>query len=63
MKASTLDKLVWTLIYGGLIGVGLGLSVQRTDAAIGWGLVSVGAVLAVAGAVLVVVRARMKDDA
>ncbi|WP_280155296.1 hypothetical protein [Piscinibacter sp. XHJ-5] len=61
MKAATLDKLIWTLVYAGLAGVGLGLSVQRSDDAIGWSLVGVGAVAAVVGALLVVVRSRMRD--
>lgn len=61
MKTPTLDKLVWTLIYGGLIVVALGLSVQRADDAIGWVLVSAGAAATAAGAVLVFVRSRRKD--
>jgi hypothetical protein len=61
MTTATLDKLIWTLIYGGLLAVALGLSVQRTADAIGWGLVSAGAVAAVTGAVLVFVRSRRKD--
>jgi hypothetical protein len=61
MTTATLDKLIWTLIYGGLLAVALGLSVQRTVDAIGWGLVSAGAVAAVTGAVLVFVRSRRKD--
>jgi hypothetical protein len=63
MKASTIDKLIWTYIYGGLIGVGLGLSVQGSDDALGWTLVAIGGAVAAVGAVLVYVRSRMKDDA
>jgi hypothetical protein len=63
MKASTLDKLIWALIYGGLLGVGLGLSVQRGDDTLGWSFVAIGGAVAAIGAALVVVRSRMKDDA
>ena len=62
MKSTTIDKLIWTLIYGGLLGIGLGLSVQRTDDMLGWSFVTVGGAVAVVGAVLVYVRSRMKDD-
>lgn len=62
MKPSTLGKLIWILIYGGLLGVGLGLSVQRTDDALGWGIVSGGAAAALLGVALIYVRSRMKDE-
>lgn len=61
MQASTLEKLIWILIYGGLLSVGLGLAVQRTDAALGWGIVTAGGVTAAVGAVLIFVRSRMKS--
>ena len=60
MQAGTLDKLVWILVYGGLLAVGLGLAVQRREAALGWTLTAAGAVVAVIGAALIVVRSRMK---
>jgi hypothetical protein len=63
MKTTTLDKLIWALVYGGLLGLALGLSVQRTDPMLGWGLVTLGAAAAVFGTVLLVVRSRTKDDA
>ena len=63
MKTSTLDKLIWIFIYGGLLGVGLGLSVRRSDGALGWALASIGAGFAAVGAVLVYVRSRRKDGA
>ena len=61
MKTETLDKLIWTLVYGGMLSAGLGLSVQRDEAAIGWLLVSCGAAASAVGAVLIYVRSRMKD--
>jgi hypothetical protein len=54
------QQLVWVLIYGGLLALVLGLSVQRTDDALGWSLVAGGALVALVGVVLIFVRSRMK---
>lgn len=62
MTTARLEALVWVLIYGGLILVGLGLALQRRVAGLGWSLVALGGVLTLAGAVLVVVRARRPGD-
>ena len=62
MKTSTVDTLIWVLIYGGLLTVGLGVSVQRSDDALGYGLVVAGAVMAVAGFALIYVRSRMNES-
>ena len=59
MKPSTVEVLVWVLIYGGLLLLCLGLFVQRADGPLGWMLVITGAALAVAGAMLIVLRSRM----
>ena len=56
-----LHALIWTLIYGGLLTVVLGLSVQRTDDAIGWSMVVAGALVAAIGVVLIYVRSRLKS--
>lgn len=61
MRNATLQKLIWVLIYGGLLAVLLGLSIQKADDALGWPIVVCGALLAVAGAVLIFIRARRKD--
>ena len=62
MSTETIDKLIWTLIYGGLLGVGLGVSIQRNDDALGWTIVAAGGIATALGAVLVFVRSRMKGD-
>jgi len=62
MKAGTVETLIWVLIYAGLIGVGLGLSVQRIDAALGTTVAFIGGAVALAGFVLIYVRSRMKGD-
>lgn len=62
MKPATVETLVWVLMYGGLLGVGLGIALQRSEPALGWALIVTGSVLAAAGVVLIYVRSRMKDD-
>jgi vacuolar-type H+-ATPase subunit I/STV1 len=61
MTTNTIDKLVWVLIYGGLLSVCLGVFVRRSAEGLGWVLIALGAVVAMAGAVLVWVRSRMPD--
>ena len=58
-----LQKVVWVLIYGGLLTLVLGLSTQRTDETVGWTLIVVGGVVAACGVVLIWVRSRLKQDA
>ena len=57
-----IDRLVWTLIYGGLFTLILGLAALPAHAVASWSLIVVGALLVVAGAVLIAVRARMSAD-
>ncbi|PJI97255.1 hypothetical protein CLU85_2031 [Acidovorax sp. 69] len=57
-----LHKLIWTLIYGGLLALVLGIATARTDDAIGWSLMVGGGLVAAAGVVLIGVRARLKAD-
>ena len=57
-----LQKLIWVLIYGGLLTLVLGIATERTDAATGWVLMVVGGVVAAVGVVLIAVRARLKAD-
>ena len=55
------ERLVWILMYGGLLAVVFGIFVLREGEALwGWLLVGKGAVVAAVGAALVVVRERMK---
>ena len=61
MNNTALAKLIWVLIYGGLLCAVLGMTIQKTDAAVGWSMVIAGAVVAGSGVVLVVVRSRRKD--
>ena len=57
-----LQKLIWVLIYGGLLTLVLGIATARTDAFTGWVLMVGGGVVAAVGVVLIAVRARLKAD-
>jgi len=59
--AARIQKWIWILIYLGMILLAIGLSVQRSDAAIGWGIAAPGIAAIVVGVVLIWVRSRMKD--
>ena len=61
LAIARLQKLIWVLIYGGLLTLVLGIAVRRTDASLGLKLMIAGMVLAAAGAVLIYVRSRVKD--
>jgi len=62
MTPSTVDKLIWVLVYAGLLTVSLGLFVKRSDGGLGWTLIGSGALVAVVGAALIWVRSRMPQD-
>jgi hypothetical protein len=63
MKTEALEKLIWILIFGGLLVAALGLFVARQDPtdsnAFGGSLMSFGGVAAAVGVVLIYVRSRM----
>jgi hypothetical protein len=56
------ERMVWTLIYGGLFTAVIGLASLNRDPLSAWALMIIGALLAVTGAVLVYVRSRMQAD-
>ena len=60
--AVCLETLVWVLIYGGLLALVLGLSVQRLDEDGGATLVQDGVLATTLGVVLIFVRALIKTD-
>jgi O-antigen/teichoic acid export membrane protein len=65
MKNSTLETLAWVLLYGGLLLLCLAVFVFRGgDAAhVGWTLVGVGGMAAVAGVLAIWWRSRRQDEA
>lgn len=60
-QISRLHALIWILIFGGLLMAGLGLFIQRTDAAVGLALIVCGALETSAGFGLVLLRSRLAD--
>jgi hypothetical protein len=54
-----MDTIAWILIYGGLFALVLGIASHGQTAIGGWSLSVLGVLAAVAGVVLIVVRARM----
>jgi len=58
-NVARLQALIWVLIYGGLLTLVLGLSVERVDDAIGWSMVVIGGVIAAVGFALIYVRSRI----
>jgi hypothetical protein len=62
LTSQRLHTIIWVLIYGGLLTLVLGLSVQRNDDDLGWSMVAAGLAVALLGFALIFVRARMKAD-
>ena len=62
MTLAQIDKWLWIAIYGGIVVGVLGLATQGSDAVLGWALAAAGAVLIAVGVVMIVWRARFKDD-
>ena len=59
MKTRSLEKWIWILIYGGLLILGLGLSIGLRDEAVGSAIVWAGAVAAALGVLGIFVRSRL----
>ena len=57
-----LQQLIWVFIYGGLLTMVLGLSVERSDESLGFVMALGGGGLALLGAVLIYVRSQLKED-
>ena len=55
-----LDGVAWMLIYGGCIGLILGVATGEAHLVAGWSLGVLGGVAVAAGVVLILVRSRLK---
>ena len=60
MSTARLEVLIWVLIYGGLIAIGLGVVLARESVALGSTIAVAGGLVAAVGFVLIWVRSRMK---
>ena len=56
------DRLIWSLIYGGLFSVVIGLATFSRDEVLAWSLMAAGGVLAAVGVVLVWFRSRLREN-
>ena len=63
MNIKRIEGWIWVLVYIGMVLIGLGIAVQRTDTTLGWFIAAPGITLTLIGIVLIVVRSRMKDKA
>ena len=61
-KMARLHKIIWTLVFGGLITIILGIFVERAGDAMGWMMVVAGGVLTAIGAGLIYVRSTMSTE-
>ena len=57
-----LERLIWVLIYGGLLSVVLAMFVEKTQAQDAGVLYTGGALAVMAGAILIYVRSRMREE-
>lgn len=65
-SASTIariERLVWILIYAGVLCLVLGVAVRDARAGTGIAMMVFGGVVAAVGVVLIFVRSRMREDA
>jgi len=60
MTASRVETWVWVFLYAGMVVLGLGLGVARTDGALGSVIAAFGIFSIAVGALLVWIRSRMK---
>ena len=61
-RMARLHKIIWALIFGGLLTIILGIFVGKADVAIAWMMIAAGSVITVVGAVLIYVRSTMTSD-
>jgi hypothetical protein len=61
-KMARLHKIIWTLIFSGLITIILGIFVERAGDAMGWMMVAAGGVLTAIGMVLIYVRSTISTE-
>ncbi len=62
MLTERADKLIWIFMFAGLAGLGLGVSVARSDDMLGWVFMIGGVVLMLAGATLLWRRSRARSQ-
>lgn len=59
-SVARLHSVIWTLIFGGLLTLVLGIFVDKTDDTFGWIMVVAGVAMTAVGCLLIYVRSRIK---
>ncbi len=62
MKSSTIEGMVWPLVFGGMGMSMLGLWIVDADAGLGYGLLVGGGVAVLIGLLLIWLRSRLPND-
>ena len=62
LRLARLETVIWVLIYGGLLTVLVGAYMSREAAGSGSVLVVSGLLVTIAGAVLIYVRSRLREE-
>ena len=57
-----LDALVWTLIFGGLLTLVLGIATHGEAVVAGWSLSVLGGIAVATGVILIWVRSRLREE-
>lgn len=60
--AARLRAWIWLLIYGGIVWLGLGLVVRRSDDAFGWTIAAFGIAAIAVGIALIGFRSRLGNN-
>jgi hypothetical protein len=55
------ERLVWILIYGGIVAVILGIATGNAHRVAGWSLGVLGGIAIAGGVVLIVLRSRLRE--
>jgi len=62
LRLLRLERLIWTLIYGGLLSLVLGYFVETTQNTDASAIYAIGILAAAMGVVLVYVRSRLREE-
>ena len=62
VRLARMETLIWTLIYGGLLAVVVGLFMGQLEAGSGVALAVIGGAVTLAGVVLVYARSRLHEE-
>ena len=61
-RLARMETAIWVLIYGGLLTLLVGMFMSRQNSGSGFALVLAGSLVTACGAVLVVVRSRLREE-